>query len=113
MQIDGEEDENECEGDGEGEAETEDQEQAAEVLRIRREEQAQAKAFAAHLNGTSEYISKAKKKSIRAHNISCWKKDGSLDFVIILNIILNIKCHYIIVFKFSCFLKLIYICLTL
>jgi len=58
MQIDGEEDENE--GEGEGEAEVE--EQAAEVLRLRREEQAQAKAFAAHLNGTSEYISKAKQQ---------------------------------------------------
>lgn len=70
MQIDGEEDENEGDGEGEGEAE----EQSAEVMRLRREEQAQAKAFAAHLNGTSEYISKAKQQHTQRTHCQGWKR---------------------------------------
>lgn len=38
-----------------------DEAEEEQAIRLRREEQAQAKAFAAHLNGTSEYISKAKR----------------------------------------------------
>lgn len=48
------------------------EEQAAEqAMRLRREEQAQAKAFAAHLNGTSEYISKAKRKEFNKWKGNC------------------------------------------
>lgn len=61
MQIDADADDDEAEAE-------------EQALRLRREEQAQAKAFAAHLNGTSEYISKAKRNKGREGRGNCLVK---------------------------------------
>lgn len=61
MQIDADADDDEAEAE-------------EQAMRLRREEQAQAKAFAAHLNGTSEYISKAKRIKVNGGRGNCQVK---------------------------------------